>query len=315
MSRVKKKILGIMGLLAVAAMTITATIIPVATYANSSRVNVTIQVDRDEFDATFATLTGGTVLVEATGTTRVDYVNATDLVVEMTDPLGVTSTIFNTFSGPADGNVYVNYDFSTGGYGDYTFSIYGEDLNNVSQVGQTVTVSYHSAYFDIEDDPNNDDPVVNVTFGPEVCGVSFQLYSTAPSADPNEGLLDPPYSLIGTPDFTSLPGFASGYVTITIPLSEYGIPTGNYRIVMTTYDCSPNNDVIEDDLESQNGGFTFVRKDGGGEELPPEVPDTGVIKIGGLTISHSDLMVSASIGFLTIIAIYFFLRSRRKIKM
>jgi len=315
MSRVKKRVWGIVGLLAVAAMTITAAIMPtVGVYAAASAdllIQIEVESIEEDFGASFTNPTDGANLTHATGTGRIHYNNAKSIRVNITGPGGYNVDIDIDLEGVTDG--YVDFTYLLDEYGDYVFTITGTDLDDGPAFGQSITVHYHSGNFDIENSGNKgENPRLTVNFGPEVCGVGFQLYSLDPADDPDLPLLDPAFTILD-PEFKELPGFATGTVTISIPLiEEYDLPAGVYRIVMTTYDC--DGSVIEDGLEANDGAYFIFNPDGGYVPPEPDVPDTGLFTIGGISIARSDLIITGICVALALIIVYFFLRTRRKIR-
>ena len=294
MNKIKGKILSILPALVLMAPLVAGVVTSSgSTYAVSGSTTIDVLVDNGDFSAVFTSPKDGAHMAFADGTALVNYANAHGLKVTMTAPDGTVTTLFENHNlAESIGSVGFPYNLN-GGYGDYTFTITGEDAFGEPEVGQEITITYSSVWYEVTGETDeNGDPIVEVHFDPDVVGgVCIQVYPDSPNTDPNEGLLNPPYCVLGD-DFESLPGYEDGNVKITVPISKdpYNLPPGDYEIGLSTYDKSQPPKLIEDGLGAVGGGgFTYSPTG----ELPPDVGDTGFLSIGGISVAHSDLVASA----------------------
>ena len=94
----------------------------------------------------------------------------------------------------------------------------------------------------------------------------------------------------------------TGELLIDLPFKEYGVPEGDYRAVVVTYD---ENDVI---LSIDTVPFTYKLRGN-----TPEVPNTGSM-LENLNISRLDYLLTGLIAFGAVagFAIYLICRKNRR---
>ncbi|MDL2235761.1 hypothetical protein LJC07_06395 [Christensenellaceae bacterium OttesenSCG-928-L17] len=312
MNKLKKKLLGALGLLAVVTMTFVAATLPSGSaHAIGASIPVTVNVDNPgQFSAGFTSPADESEKTNNSGTLGVIYSDAKTITVTISGPDGSTETIFSGPVAESSSSFDAPYGL-THGFGDYTFTVSGTDLSGNPQDGSSITIHYHSAFSDILPDPDeNGDPTVRVTYGPEVCGVRFKIISVDdPSRAPTyyPSLQEPPINC-QTEDKNN-----DGIFDIIIPMSSLDLDIGKYQIFVTTYGCTAEGDpdtgnIIEDNLPA--GSFIFDPKN----EYIPEVPGTGSVRIGGLVVAQKDLILTGIISLVAVAGIYYAKKNKQQIK-
>lgn len=320
MNKFKKKLLGALGLLAVITMTFVAATIPSGSaHATSGSVPITVFVDGSEehgpFSARLTSPSNGSEIIGSVGSLGVSYANAASLTITMFGPDGSSTTLYNGPVANLSGSFSIPYKL-THGFGDYSFGISGVDLDGASKSGPSVTIHYHSAFPEVLPNPNEEeDPTVKIVYGPEVCGVRFKIVSVDdPSRAPTYyPALDEAPMNCKTEDKNG-----DGVLEVVVPMSELDLDAGEYQIFVTTYGCTAGNDpdagnVIESDLPA--GSLIFDPEDEYVPPVtPPEVPDTGSVRIGGLVVARKDLILTGIIAAVAVAGIYFAKKNKQQIK-
>ena len=162
------------------------------------------------------------------------------------------------------------------------------------------------------------DPVVNIEYDEGVAKVEVM-----PVDGNGNPLFDKPIVITLEPDETGK--FPAGSQTVTLPFGSYGLNTGEYSVVVTSY--KQTSEAATDD-----DGNPIYDEDGnpvynyGYEVLPapidtftvsytqpaaPDVPNTGRL-LGNLNLASSDIIVTSVIAFAGCAAVAFIFISRRK---
>ena len=295
MSRVCKKIVGLLGLALVVGITTVASGIPptLDVSAGSNNVNVQFKVYSETFAAQVLSPVDGSVrysndTVDAT----ISYSFAESIEVTLVFPDG-SSVVVDSRTIPsgstAAGTYTIPLPVTSSQYGNYKIEISGTDLTSSPVLGGTTVFSFRAITVE---DINND--VIDVNYGSSVCQIGFQVYLTSDTARSNP-LLDPEFMVNAPQSGNPLPN----NIKVQIPgLAALGL--GEFDIVATAYDCA--NNPLDSDFTTSTG------------VLPP--PKTGAISILGITISRTDYVITGLIAFVfvTLFAL-FLLRRKKKIEL
>lgn len=315
MNKFKKKLFGALGLMAVVTMTFVAATLPSGSaHAANAYIPVTINVEgQGQFSAGFTSPSDEAEIVKGSGALGVAYTNAKSITVTMLGPDGSITTVYSGAVSDPSSSIVAAYSL-THGFGDYTFSIYGTDLNGDSKTGPSITVSYHSAFPEVLPNPDESkDPSVSITYGSEVCGVRLKIVSVDdPSKAPTyyPSLEEPPMNC-KTEDKNG-----DGILEIVIPMSDLDLDAGEYQVFVTTYGCTAEDNPDVDNIIEENlpaGGFIYDPEDIY-VPIPPEVPETGSVRIGGLVVAKKDLILTGIIAATAVAGIYFAKKNRKQIK-
>lgn len=301
MKKTKKKLLGILGLVLVAAMTLIASATPSPEAMATSSVTSTIRVIvYDQFPAVSITSPSDlsvTVNKDLTVGFLYENVRYVDLYLDYVDEDGEdVSVLAGTFSpDPADldptlhiasGNAEITVDLNNfGGYNDYIVTLkargvetYDEDLIEIIYSPYNITETGSA---------ENKDPITTVDYNEDV----RQFYITAFDKD-GSALFSAPISY--TPETSGIDS-----KEFTLPFASYGATTGKYRIVLSGIDTSGRSIdpvVIE---------INYVAPPA------PDAPDTGAFK-GDLNITKEDFLVTGLIVFAAATGLAFYILTHKK---
>ena len=162
------------------------------------------------------------------------------------------------------------------------------------------------------------DPVVNIEYDEGVAKVEVM-----PVDSKGNPLFDKPIILELTPDETGK--FPAGSKSVTLPFGSYGLDSGEYSVVVTSYKQTSEPAVDEDDnpITDEDGNPIYNY---GYEVLPspidtfrvsyvqppaPDVPDTGRF-LGNLNIAQSDVIITSVVAFIGVAMVAFLLLGRKK---
>lgn len=303
MSRVCKKIFGLLGLALVVGVTAVAAGLPPVedAIAAASQQNVTVQVTvvDGEFMANITSPSNGEIKYNGESVNvAVSYDNAQSLKVYLTGPDGVRQ-----FVGDYTPSDYEAGNFEMGlpvdaGYGKYIVEVEGTDFSGSPMVGSTVEFEYKAVSTEPKDDEDgtlvNEPGSLTVSYGKGVCSLGFQVYAED-DVDLSHPLLENEYKVEVTPADAVVP------VTIDVVIPGFAnLETGKYRVVTTAYACGEDAEEVVDE------SVVVLEK---AEGLEP--PKTGVINVLGVTISQVDYVVTGVIVFVLVSLFAIFLMRRK----
>ena len=172
---------------------------------------------------------------------------------------------------PVSGTNSFTFDIDDfdGEYGDYIISVRAEGSETSTD---SVRIRVDAFDFVVKGkDSVTNDPIITIEDSPGVHHAKFQVYD-----EDDNPIFDEPITVVLNPGAST---------DATMPLSKYGVPNGEYRIVGTPYNEA--NNIVDHDKERT------VQY----EVAPaPEVPDTGSF-FGALNLSRQD-MVSTGLALL-----------------
>ena len=278
MKETPKKVLGFIGLVLVATMTIFAAFLPTpeALAASSVTDTIVVRVLSGSPDVNISSPPNGSIFVNPNQTIKFDYTKADDVIVTMEKEMPSGSPqVYTLFSGhpyqtPGDESVTIDLSEAIYGYGEYTIYIRGD--NGAGLVDEdVVTFSYVPVSAKVEED--------------EAGKVDVLL-------DYNEDSEDLDHFIINVYDEEGnlVPGL-SGIVVekplkdVELPFAEKKIPAGTYTIKVGAYDT--NGELIYKTFDT-----VFVYD-------PMKVPNTGGL-FKALNISKTDYLITGLIIFFTV---------------
>lgn len=323
----RKKLFGRIGLVFVALMTIFAYQLPtVDAYATGSshtdviRVTVYdqhpgITIKSPENDATVAT---------PTITVTFDYENAEyiEFVASYVDENGATQTVTVGRYDPATLDPTFNYASETGATIELDLAAYGLDYAHfILHAYSTSAIGYDEDSIEFDFAPTvvtqtgtdaESDPIVKVDYDDGVARVELMVYDK--NGNP---IYDEPIVINVTPDESG--NFHAGSETLTLPFTSYGLETGDYVVVATSYSRTntsgdPDNPVYEYNVIDSALGDIDYRTSFPIEYVrpkAPDVPDTGRF-LGNLNLAKSDYIITAVIVFVAAVLIASVILSRKK---
>jgi hypothetical protein len=294
-----KRILGLIGLLLVAAITAVAAHLPdyeASAVGPDTTINIT--VEGDDFSAIIVTPSDGSEVSSATGTAVINYTGAKYVTVYLTDEdtgattclatsdPSVTPCLSNVTTPNPDGSLNVNYALPD--YGDYTISTEGVDLSGDPLSGSTSTFGYHAIWLEVTNDGEETDPEVRVHINDPT---TDHVTITVVGKDGNVYEVTVPV----TPE-----DIATGYVDVNLPFRENGVQPGDYTVEGVGYNS--DGDALDDPSAVDLAYFP--------SNIEP--PKTGLFGLGGLTLSRADYLVTGLLVFSLVAFLAFFLLRRKK---
>ena len=276
MKKIPKKILGLLGLILVAVMTIVAVALPGTEVLATSSVTDTIVV-RVVGEVPNVAITGPedkSVFVSPKRTISYDYENVKNvkITVDYIDGEGKLHAYVIEDFAPSDnfGSGTVKLDLSDDrfGYGEYVVRIFGEGKEG-EPVENAISFSYYPFTAEIEDNEETGNPKVVLDYDDENDDIEkfeINIY------DKDGNLVQPsPVTVTPPSKWTD------------IPFADYNLPEGKYRIEITAYKGS----------EALHKVVLYY------DYKPIPVPDTGSF-LRNLNISKADFLISALIIFFAI---------------
>ena len=315
MTKQNKRLFGAIGLIVVAIMTIVAYFIPTnqaaAISEQGDRIRVVVYNQYPSISFSGLSSTGAISNPSAEMSFLYENIDYVDFSLTYTDEDGndvvivlprFTPTELDPEFGYASGEETLTIDLTQFGlsYGQYTLAAnahspigYDEDSLEFSYVPAAVT--------DTNKTDENGDPIITIEYEEGTARLEIMAYDDDGNAvftDPIVIDIDPPYS--------------AGSVTVTLPFSSYGLPTGDYYIEVTAYKYVSGTDEygnpidVLQPVDAPKVAFKvyYVAPNA------PAVPDTGTMT-GSLDITRSDLMITASIAMAAICAFSLFILSGR----
>ena len=317
MQKRKKNILGLLGLALVAAVTAFAYLLPsVPAFADTTSVTETIRVTvYDRFPSIKITSPDTDyVSVSPELTVGFDYENASRVEFKLTyededgniqevilptyepDPSRLDPT-FNFDSDSA--TTILNLDDYNLGYGRYIL-----EAVSYSPIGPSTGDSIEFYYVPASMEPagtteDTADPIIDVDYDEGV--VKIEIMPVDGDGNP----LFPEPIVIEIPE-----PYEGGSESVVLPFSEYGIPTGEYDIVITSYRNGTDPDTGEPTLvviDTPIPAFALSYV----QPAAPDVPNTGGL-FKKLNIASEDIAITAIIAFVAVAIVAFLLLARKK---
>ncbi|MBR2725090.1 hypothetical protein IKF28_01455 [Candidatus Saccharibacteria bacterium] len=298
MKKTQKKVLGLLGLFLVVAVTAFAASMPGPEALAASSVTDTVIIR----------VVGETPNVEITGNLKkektivnpkqdiaINYENVEYLVVtaKYTDKNGTkhTVTLVDQPTSSQPGTIPLNLNFSIGefGYGDYVLTVKGTGRDGVSDEA-SIKFSYVPVVAEVVDDEKTGEPSIVLDYEPDdgtpegdgkVSTIKINIF------DASGKLVKPSPIMVKAPT-----------KTVDLDFSKYGLAAGKYKIEVTAYDRH-GNELYQMMSLYYNYSTIPVPDTGGDDNKNTGSPDTGGL-FHGLNISRSDYLLTGLITFLIV---------------
>lgn len=276
MKRKHKKVVGFLGLVVVAAMTIVAALMPTPnTQATASATDtITVRVVDNTPEINMISPGEGDEFTSPNQKISFDYEDSETVVASLcyTDNGGTEYTYIIKDLNPdfEAGTETFNTNLAFYGYGDFALTVRGNGLNGVYD--EKIThFSYLPVRATASEDRNTYDVKVDLEYNPENPDVQRIEIKVK---DENGNPIDELTTTVYPPDTNT-----------TLNFSDADLPEGTYTITVTAYDGEGN--VIYQAYSIQ---IVYA----GPEEVP--VPDTGGL-FAGLDISKTDYLITGIVIF------------------
>ena len=277
MKKTPKTVLGFLGLVLVATMTVFAAFLPYpeALAASSVTDTIVVRVLAYSPDVNIDSPSSGLVFVNPIQTITFDYSKANDVLVTMEKKMSSGTpqvyTLFSASPNQEPGNDSVTLDLSDPlyGYGEYTIIIRGNTGPVVDEDSIKFTYVPVSAKVE-EDDTGKVETILNYD------NDSVDLDHFVINVYDNDGNLVPALSGIVVEKPTK---------NVELPFAEKKIPAGKYTVSVAAYDT--NDDLI---YEAWDEVFVYD---------PVRVPNTGGF-FESLNVSKADYLATGLIIFFTV---------------
>ncbi len=304
MQKTKKHFLGMVGLALVALLTLVAYGLPSpeASAAEEGNVDVQVVVGEPNMNNRINAPRDGDIVVKPDLEISSSYSQASKIEYFLTysnadgQEVRVPVGSFTPTENSGVNTFAVNLD-GYGGFNNYrlTSVAYG---NNGAQREDTVAFAYRAINVYYNGLNDNEDPQLKAEVNEKVDKIQIQVYDK----DNNPVFVDE--NGVEHPIIVDKSAIdpETGELLIDLPFKEYGVPEGDYRAVVVTYD---ENDVI---LSIDTVPFTYKLRGN-----TPEVPNTGSM-LENLNISRLDYLLTGLIAFGAVagFAIYLICRKNRR---
>lgn len=304
MQKTKKHFLGMVGLALVALLTLVAYGLPSpeASAAEEGNVDVQVVVGEPNMNNRINAPRDGDIVVKPDLEISSSYSQASKIEYFLTysnadgQEVRVPVGSFTPTENSGVNTFTVNLD-GYGGFNNYrlTSVAYG---NNGAQREDTVAFAYRAINVYYNGLNDNEDPQLKAEVNEKVDKIQVQVYDK----DNNPVFVDE--NGVEHPIIVDKSAIdpETGELLIDLPFKEYGVPEGDYRAVVVTYD---ENDVI---LSIDTVPFTYKLRGS-----TPEVPNTGSM-LENLNISRLDYLLTGLIAFGAVagFAIYLICRKNRR---
>lgn len=308
MKKTPKRVLGILGLLLVVATTVFAVFLPdPSASAISSTVTDTIVVrvlsSKPKIEITDPATSVD--IAHATQEVKFEYLYLSHIYVllqyvdsdgnEHTITLKTYDTTLDFETGDDYGEGSLEIDFAAvsegdpRGYGDYVVRFIGDGLDGV-QCEDAVTFSYYPVTTTLDINEVTDEVYVDLDYNLEDEDIDYLIIRVYDE----KGNLVSPLSPIKVP---------RGTTRTELPLIDYGVPSGKYKIETTAYDA-----------EGEAIYLPYIMYLNYTAPASPDVPNTGGATTGGgLNISKTDYLITGMIIFFMagFAGIYFIVRDKK----
>ena len=288
MKKMRKKVLGLISLALVIAMTFFAAGLPgpKASAATTVTDTIILRVIGTEPNIDITSPANDEIFVSPSTSVNFNYENVETVTVELvyTDldgvehDLGVVATYNPDY---APGSESYNLDLGAYGYGEFLVKVTGTGHGGIFDIGLT-KFNYTSIYTDVEEDPNTGLTYLNLHYDPTIVGtLDVEIYSE------NGDLITPQ-----SPIHVAAP-------TNRIELPMAGLPGGQYTIKTTAFSAATGLKI----------GDTYTNTY---RYEPTPAPDTGSFFID-TNISKEDYLITGLIAFLgfSFIAIWVVAKDRK----
>lgn len=297
MKKTKKRILGLLGLILVAAMTTIAILLPEpnvsATDMSSATDVILVRVVGDVPDVQITSPANEATFITPEQSLAFNYENVSDVTVEVDytnkDDITTSYTIdnFDADYNPGDKTYNINLLGDNYGYGDYLIRVTGDGYNIESVAEDLVEFHFIPVYGEVEDEAD-DSIYLNLYYDTEnenISTIGINIY------DEDGNLVEKISSIVvQSPD-----------TKVELPFSKNNLPTGNYSIEIIAYNGSG------EELYLPYYADVYYEA-----ELVP-VPDTGMMFMG-LSVSKADFLIAGVIIFMlvAIFGIVFVAKGRKR---
>lgn len=220
---------------------------------------------------------------------------------------------------PGGGNIQENWhhqidvDFdSLAGYGDYLLQAaagQGDDHNFQVLAEDSIRYQHRPIKIDkIDVDENQEDPVIDVSYGPKVIRIEVQAFAKSDRKPLFEPIIKHIIPAPGT----------SGIARIKLPFSKYGKKAKDYNITVKSYEIDPSatpgtnpgeDGGIPSDYPPIEEDFSTFTPPSETNPKGPEIPDTGSL-FSKINFSKPDYIINGLIGFTAITGMLLFAISK-----
>ena len=277
MKRKHKKVVGFLGLIAVAVVTVVAALLPTPNTQATTAVTdtITVRVVDNTPEITMISPADGAEFTYPNQEISFDYEDSDTVTATLyyTDNAGEEYTYVLTGLNPdfEPGSETLASDLSFYGYGDFTLTVKGEGLDGVYDE-QVTHFSYIPVKPTATEDSNTHDVKVHLDYDPENTDIQKIVIEVKDeNGNPVSGL-DP--VTVYAPETDT-----------TLDFSDADLPAGTYVITVTTYDGEGN-------IIYQTYTLKIIYE--GPKEIP--LPDTGGL-FAGMDISTTDYLITGIVIF------------------
>lgn len=311
MKKTQKNVLGMLGLILVAAITTFAAYLPApgASAISTLTDNIKVRVVAETANVDVTGVTSGSTLVDPNQNINVSYENVDTLrvTIKYTDKDGVehSYTLVNeaVSTSPSSEDIGLNlrtgeytyggntYTFPDHGYGEYVITVYGEGPAGTDE--QNVSFTYLPVTAEVAQDSSTGKVNADLTYVPDdgtpssagdVATLTLNVYD-------KDGNLVTPMSPITVTAPTD---------HVQLPFEQYGLPSGEYILGVIAHDRNGNDLYLPYYV---NFTYQASEKDDGGDEdiVVPSTgaPDTGGL-FGNLSSSKIDFLITGLIIFFAV---------------
>lgn len=318
MHKTRKNLLGLAGLAIVGVMTIVALNMPImgASAAESDvDIHVTVAPDPTKAEASIVSPSDGVTIVDGNLKVSTAYSQVKQLTFYLSyiDENGkkVDVGVINTSGDLSDSGIYeFVYDLNNAGkLANYTLTMHAE-FNDGSVKDDSVSFTYSAINpsVDPEEQKPGKDPVIDVDISDDVEYVEVIVIGPdgKPAIVDKDG--NPIPIKVNKDDIGP-----DGKLHIKLPFNEYGLPEGDYTIIITGFD--KNGNVLSESttkLSYKTAGGVDPSNPVG--PITPDTPNTGSMFLGDLNISHLDYILSGVAVFTAVAgaALYLVFRKNKR---
>lgn len=314
MRKTKKQLLGLAGLLAVGIMTAVAYSMPAPGAAavavddppasKESGVNLQVLVTSPYTSLKIVKPQDKTIVVGSSVPIEVYFSESNSLEFYLTRKSDGQRIDLPGYTTPEPSGSYSSsIDTSNLEFGEYLF--HAKALgNNAATAEDTSSFEYRAITAAFEGNKENGDPILGINLNEKVNKVSVQIYDKAGKplfvdADGNETPLLMDRSAIDP---------VTGKIIATMPFAHYDADTGDYTATVTAYN---DNDEI---ISMVTATTHYINPERPVEPSTPDVPNTGILRIGNLNITRLDYLLTGLIAFgvAACFAIYLVFRKKHR---
>lgn len=301
MQNSKKKLFGLAGLVAVGTMTAVAISMPSIDASAVDTANMDVQVtvvSNVEGSAIITAPQDGSTLTDKKITVNTTYNGMKSLTYTLVykDKNGNTQRVdMGTYNlTDSSGTNKFDFDLSSYDYGDFTIEMTGVTLEGLPFTGDSVGFRYSAVSSNIDPDTEQPgkDPIIDIEIDDDVEYVEVEVYDK----DGNPVLDKDGNQVIIKVDKDQVDP-ETGEIKVKIPLSDYGVPEGEYIFVIKGYDKDGNI------ISVTTHKFKYTPASG---TKDPETPNTGSV-LQELNISRADYIVAGLVVFAGIIGFAMYL--------